>query len=75
MATACSNANTPIKNIILENLNDDKTLKKEIVKQIYTHAEKKVVLVHNFAISENYLICKLSNFPNTHVTPNKRYGM
>ena len=45
-----------IKKISLNNLNDDKILKKEIVKQIYTFPEKKVIIVNDIGLSENFLI-------------------
>ena len=50
------NENVNIKKISLNNLNDDKILKKEIVKQIYTFPEKKVTIVNDIGLSENFLI-------------------
>ena len=50
------NENVNIKKISLNNLNDDKILKKEIVKQIYTFPEKKVIIVNDIGLSENFLI-------------------
>ena len=48
--------NVNIKKISLNSQNDDKILKKEIVNQIYTFPEKKVIIVNNISLSENFLI-------------------
>ena len=48
--------NTPIKKIILKNLNDNKILGKELVSQIYDFSEKKIILVHNIDLTENFLV-------------------
>jgi peptidyl-prolyl cis-trans isomerase D len=48
--------NVNIKKISLNNQNDDKILKKEIVNQIYTFPEKKVIIVTDIDLSENFLI-------------------
>ena len=48
--------NVNIKKISLNNKNDDKILKKEIVNQIYTFPEKKVIIVNDIGLSENFLI-------------------
>jgi len=45
-----------IQKINLENKNDDKILKKEIVNQIYAFSEKKIIVVSDISFSENYLI-------------------
>ena len=50
------NENVNIKKISLNNQNDDKILKKEIIKQIYTFPEKKVIIVNDIGLSENFLI-------------------
>ena len=50
------NENVPIKKVRLENLNDNKILKEEIVNQIYMFSEKKIIVVHDINFSENYLI-------------------
>ena len=50
------NENVNIKKISLNNQNDDKILKKEIVNQIYTFPEKKVIIVNDIDLSENFLI-------------------
>ncbi len=50
------NENVNIKKISLNNQNDDKILKKEIVNQIYTFPEKKVIIVNDIGLSENFLI-------------------
>ena len=48
--------NVNIKKISLNNQNDDKILKKEIVNQIYTFPEKKIIIVNDIGLSENFLI-------------------
>ena len=48
--------NVVIKKIILKNKNDDKILKKELVKQIYTFLENKVAAIADIGMSESYLI-------------------
>lgn len=50
------NENIDIKKINLKNQNDGEILKKEIVKQIYTFPEKKIIVVNAIGFSENYLI-------------------
>ena len=50
------NENVNITKISLNNQNDDKILKKEIVNQIYTFPEKKVIIVNDIGLSENFLI-------------------
>ena len=50
------NENVNIKKISLNNQNDNKILKKEIVNQIYTFPEKKVIIVNDIGLSENFLI-------------------
>ena len=50
------NENVIAKKVSLSNQNDDKILKKEIVKQIYGFPEKKVIIVNDIGLSENYLI-------------------
>ena len=50
------NENVNIKKINLNNQNDDKILKKGIVNQIYTFPEKKVIIVNDIGLSENFLI-------------------
>ena len=45
-----------IKKVNLSNLNDDKVLKKEIVEQIYTFPEKRVFIVADISLLENYLV-------------------
>ena len=48
--------NVTIKKIVLNNRNDDDNLKKELVDQVYTFAEKKVSVVYDIGLIENYLI-------------------
>ena len=50
------NNNTPIQKITLENLNDTKILKGQIINQIYAFPEKKIILAHNIEFTENFLI-------------------
>ena len=44
------------KYISLKNQNDDKVLKKGIISQIYSFAEKRIIIVNDLGLSENYLI-------------------
>ena len=48
--------NVPIKKIILENQNDDKILKKDLISEIYALSEKKVFVVHDISLFENFLV-------------------
>ena len=48
--------NIPIQKISLINLNDNKIIKKELVNQIYTSSEKKVIVVNDIGLAENFLI-------------------
>ena len=48
--------NIPIKKITLDSLNDDKLLKKELVNQIYSFPEKKIIVVNDIGLVENFLI-------------------
>ena len=48
--------NIPIKIISLKNQNDDQMLKKELINQIYSFSEKKVIVVHDIEFAENFLI-------------------
>jgi len=50
------NANAIIKKIKIENRNDDKILKKELVAQVYAFPEKRVILVADIGLEENYLV-------------------
>ena len=45
-----------IKKISLKNQNDNKTLKQELLNEIYSAPEKKVIIVHDLDMTENYLI-------------------
>tara|TARA_Y100000590_G_scaffold469205_1_gene655510 strand:- start:1545 stop:2906 length:1362 start_codon:yes stop_codon:yes gene_type:complete len=56
--------NLQIKKIKIENLNDNKILKKDIVKQIYNFPEKKVIIVADFDFNESYLVY-IDNVENT----------
>ena len=48
--------NVPIKKITLENQNDNKILKKELISQIYAFPEKKIIVLYDIHFSENLLI-------------------
>ena len=48
--------NIIIKKIKLENQNDDKILKQELVNQIYTFSQNKVAAIADIGMSESYLI-------------------
>ena len=48
--------NVPIKKIILENQNDDKILKKDLISKIYALSEKRVFVVHDISLFENFLV-------------------
>ena len=50
------NENILIKKVRLENQNDDKNLNSKLVNQIYKFSEKRVIIVHDISLSENYLI-------------------
>ena len=50
------NKNAAIQKITLENLNDNKILKEQIVTQIYTFPEKKIGLAYNIEFTENFLV-------------------
>ena len=45
-----------ITKIALKNQNDNKTLKQELLNEIYSAPEKKVIIVHDLDMTENYLI-------------------
>ena len=55
--------NVNIKKISLKNQNDEKNLKKNVVKEIYSYPENKIVVVNSLDLSDNYLIYieKISN--------------
>ena len=48
--------NISIKKVKIKNLNDESVLKKDLVKQIYSFPEKKIVVVADISLSENFLI-------------------
>ena len=48
--------NLPIKKISLENQNDNKIFKKDFLDLIYRAPEKKVIIVHDLDLAENFLI-------------------
>ena len=50
------NENAKVEIIKIKNQNDDKVIKKELIKQIYSYPEKKVIVVADIGFVENYLI-------------------
>ena len=48
--------NAPIKKITLKNQNDDVILKKELISNIYSFPEKKIIAITDISLSENLLI-------------------
>jgi len=48
--------NAPIKKITLENQNDNKVLKKDLISHIYDFPEKEIIVVNDIAFSESFLI-------------------
>ena len=48
--------NVVIKKIKLENQNDDKILKKELIDQLYAFPEKKIIVIADIGLSNNYLV-------------------
>ena len=50
------NESVSIKKINLKNIDDDSILKKEVVNQVYSFAEKNIIIVNDIDFSENYLI-------------------
>ena len=50
------NKNVDIKKITLQNQNDNKILKYELIKQIYAFSENKVIVVADIGLSESYLV-------------------
>jgi Fe2+ transport system protein B len=48
--------NIPIEKVSLLSQNDNKILKEELVSKIYTITEKKIIVMHDIDMSENFLI-------------------
>jgi len=48
--------NIPIDKISLINRNDDKIINKELINQIYAFPEKKVIVVNDIGLTENFLV-------------------
>ena len=61
--------NIVIKKVKLESQNDDKILKKELINQIYAFAEKKIIVVADIGLSENFLIY-IDKIENTSIDKN-----
>ena len=51
-----SEENVTIKKIRLENQNDNKILKKELISQIYAFPEKKIIVIADIGLRESFLI-------------------
>jgi peptidyl-prolyl cis-trans isomerase D len=51
-----SEENVAIKKIRLENQNDNKILKKEMINQIYAFPEKKIIVIADIGLRESFLI-------------------
>ena len=45
-----------IKKVFIESLNDDKILKKNLIKQIYAYPEGQVIVVAEIGLTESYLV-------------------
>ena len=45
-----------IRKVKIKNINDNKILKKELIRQIYSHSEKEVIVAHDIDLSEIFLI-------------------
>jgi hypothetical protein len=63
------NENIPIQTINLKNKDDDKVVKKELVNQIYSYPEKRVFLVNDIYLTENFLIY-VNNIKNVTIDKN-----
>ena len=48
--------NIPVERVSLLSQNDNKILKEELVSEIYTIPEKKIIVMHDIAMTESYLI-------------------
>ena len=48
--------NLQIQKIVLKNQNDDKILKREFVRKIYTSPEKKVITIYDIGLTESLLV-------------------
>ena len=48
--------NVSIKKITLDSLNDNRVLKNELVNQIYTIPEKKIIILNDIGLTENFLV-------------------
>ena len=48
--------NLSIKKVHLKNINDNKILKEELLNQIYSFPEKKIIITHDTGLAENFLI-------------------
>ena len=61
--------NVVVKKVKLENQNDDIIFKKDLIKQIYAYPEKKVIVVADIGLKENFLIY-IDKIENTSIDKN-----
>ena len=61
--------NLPIKKISIKKKSDNSSLKQNLVDQIYSFPKKKVVVISEFDLSENYLVY-IDNIENKTITKN-----
>ena len=61
--------NLTVKKINIESQNDDKILNKNLINQIYSFSEKKVIVVHDVDFVENFLIY-IDEIENVDITEN-----
>ena len=54
--TIASNNNLKIKIVRLNNRNDDKVLKKDLIEQVYLYPAKQVIIITDIGLSENFLV-------------------
>jgi len=69
--------NVNIEKFKFSNANDDKVLEKEVVNQIYSFSEKKIIIVNDLSFTKNYLvhIDKINNVKiNTNSEDYKEYS-
>jgi len=69
--------NINIEKFKFSNANDDKVLEKEVVNQIYSFSEKKIIIVNDLSFTKNYLvrIDKINNVKiNTNSEDYKEYS-
>jgi peptidyl-prolyl cis-trans isomerase D len=65
------NENVVIKKVDLENANDEKSFKKDILMQIYSIPEKKFLVANNFDLTDSFLIY-IDNVSNASIDKNNK---